>query len=281
METPEQIQKKIATYKQALADVVEELTAKRTALGELANLTVEELKPEIPLLKKQIKEQEKKLESTKADIAQRIADFEASNIDLKGHYENLERLLKDEYTKRKAELDKQEKDVQLLNNKLKEGMDEIVLKEKELQGLSVALDEKRTALDISVSEFQAEKTKGLLEIDNSKNKLQEKIDKLDIKNSKVDAVLKDLGSREESLILKVKQADEIIERISEANEILAVAKYKETQADERHILMNEQSAKNSADLKKNNIRTEELDLKEKKINEREANVRIAEAALKA
>lgn len=268
----------LENYNKALADVIAELTKKRTELNELAHQSVENLQTSIPALRTQVVKLEARVVELDKAIEERELIYSLKKDDLDTHYRMLENLLKDEYRTRKDNLDMIEEKQLASVEKVKQDKVNIEARENELNIKNDELVRKEEAFTNKVSYFEHENKTELKNIERAKEQLENSKVSLKADKELLRINNEELAIKFKELSFKNKQADEIIERISEAQGILNSARYFEQQTVVRQNELNEQNVKVIADTKKNNLRSAALDDREEKLNKREDNLKMLEAS---
>lgn len=279
MEKPEDLVKKVEVYKYALEEVKKELTQKRTELGTLAQTTVEHLETSIPELRKQAEEQQQQVAYLDKLIAEKNQEVQKERDVHKGHYENLEKMLRDEYTKRLIEQNARDLEIENRIKSNKNLISELELREIQLVNGNETLSNLRKSFEQEIIDFNVKKKEELENIENKKNEINKT--EMSIKSKKEDIIK--LQDKANEVLVKLEERERLAEltitRIKEVEEGKEEISRREKRCLDKEVKLNELNIKIIASKKKLDLFNDELEEKEKNLNEREANLKIAESFL--
>jgi hypothetical protein len=273
------IEEKTAIYTQELNKVITELTVKRSELGALARTTVEHLETSIPRLRNEVKGIQDEIAILNKTIQSKKEEAEKERVDYEGHYKNLERLLKDEYIKRKNELDQAELRQSERDRSNREMAVNLSDREKALSQSSENLSNLRQAFHRDQEVFESKKISETNEINRIKNEAINNLDTTNKLKKEEESKIKELSLKINELDVKIKEAENVKLRISEANKTLEFAREIERNNDQREARLNELNAKNIAENRRLSQRSEAQDKREESLNVREKNLQLIEASI--
>jgi chromosome segregation ATPase len=280
----EDIEDKISLYKKELSDLIDKLARKRTEMNDLSKKTIEMLDDNIiklrdreSLLSNSIISKEKELDILSKEIADKeiIAKKKQVNFDAKLSEEKAK--LAEEYAIKTNEL--AVKKVELLN-----ALNEVDIAKKRYADLfdDITLREKKLKQDI----LDLENKKNIFNehMDNLEGNLISKKDSLDVRENNIDVAkvildgkIAELSNKESSLLLREKTAEDTISKIKDIEN-----QQKQLDDDSKALTAREENINIRAvellsNIKSNNKRVSELDVRERLLNERESRIKSLEA----
>lgn len=279
------IEEKIVLYREALEDVVKQLTAKRTELSSLSKTTIDQYNLEIPKLRDQIAGLQGYLKELEVTIDNKKKDLAALNQDLKGKYEALEASLKAEYKSKFDDLSSKQKQAEAVKSEYEAKNSLFTDRETKLVAGEHKLLQDVNKLNSDRVEFEVQKNNALTEIEEMKslakagtNVLEQQKKDFEVYvltvNNELNERQSNIEAMRDSAIAKNSAADEkLAEAVQREANAFAVEEKNRKRAEE----LNQLNIKLLAQTKSNNKRTDELNEKEQALNERDANIKLAEA----
>ncbi len=271
------LDKTISAHKAEIERLITEVKNKRAELNQNAGKTVDSLNVDIPKLRQEKSSLENEISQLNKTIQDKLAASKKADENAVAHYDNLQKLLLEEYSKRHAELDKQAIGLTGLASTLNKQAEGLRQQQAD-HAQSVSTHEKdKDDFDKLVKDHDAYRTTVLNQIQNAKLDSNNHAIEADIRIRAADNKEKENNAREEKLQIREKQADETIARIDEANKILEQASIKESANKEKETTLNQQVVQIKADRSRLSAKEDSLNAREQSLNQRENNLKELEA----
>lgn len=273
----EELQEKIKIYSQALEDIKVELTSRRSEMAELTRQTIEDLDARIPQLRKKAQEMDAKIVELDKQIKERERTAAQEQQSYAKFYSDLEEGLKKKFDALYLSLNKESAEAK---NLLDENNKRVI----ELNELQRILYEKQRILDGKELSLIAKKDQMDAFLKEESEKIKKSVDLINLEKSGISILEANLKAKEANLNHVIKQAEaekleaeKVVKRIAEAQAILDEANNVKDANVKKEDELNQLKVKLMADTARNNRRSDELNAREVKLNERDANLKILEA----
>lgn len=268
---------KLDTYNKALADVIKELSSKRSELYALANTTIDQLQTNIPRLRNEVKGLENEIKQLKDVIKDKKFQALVEQESCIAKYNKLEEELKNTYLLKETELKRLE---DLARKETENARNDCVKAERIRQEADVLISEYNNKMKDIISEAsKVKEDRAVLDkdIQNQNENIKSRLE--DLKNQESHNLLlkASLDDGHQLLKEKFKESEIIIAKLKEVEAREKLATDIEIKNTERTTELNTFNAKNKADMVRNSKRTEEINELDRKLKEREENLRILEA----
>ena len=274
-----ELQKTIDAFNKEIESLKEQTKNVKAERIAASRQTAADLDARIPILRQEKVNLETSIENLKKIVVenQKAADEASKNAE--AHYKNLEAELMKEYKKLHADLKSREDSLTAATHNHRTWETSLTQRESTHQ-LSLDNHAKVVAdFDKKVKETDERHLATLADIENKNAALDEKNSQVSDRENQVINSERNLHARDQSLKNREVQASAIMDRINEANGILAQAQAKEDANKKRTDELNELNVKLIAERNRNTAQSDALVKKARELDKQAEDLKIAREGL--